>query len=122
MSIRHLALSVVIALVASATPVGAQQYGVYVGDQSGAQGTNYNVFSAGTNSTNVFQGKVGVGTTTPGAQLQVTGGETILEQEAWTTVTFQNSWANYAPTSTIPSASYFKDSTGIVHLRGEVVG
>jgi len=43
-------------------------YGVYVNDQSG-QGftTDHNIYSAGANSKNVFEGKVSIGTATPNA-------------------------------------------------------
>lgn len=41
-----------------------------------------------------------------------------LDQSAWTNVTYQNSFADYGA-SDFP-ASYFKDSMGVVHLRGLV--
>jgi len=63
-------------------------------------------------------GNVGIGTTSPGAKLEVSGGETILQQQAWQTPTLLNSWANYG--GSYNPAGYFKDSMGIVHLRGLV--
>lgn len=65
-------------------------------------------------------GSVGLGTTTPGAKLQVSGGQTILEQEPWQTPALQNGWAPYGNGFNPPT--YFKDSLGIVHLRGMVRG
>ncbi|NET44639.1 hypothetical protein [Okeania sp. SIO2B3] len=62
---------------------------------------------------------VGIGTNDPGAKLEVIGGTTKLEQEAWQTPSFQNSWVNALPTL-YNLAGYFKDSLGIVHLRGFV--
>ena len=65
-------------------------------------------------------GKVGIGINTPGAKLQVSGGQTILEQEPWQTPALQNGWAPYGNNFNLPA--YFKDSLGIVHLRGMVRG
>lgn len=42
----------------------------------------------------------------------------ITQQEPWQTPTFQNGWVNYD--TTYNPAGYFKDSLGIVHLRGLV--
>lgn len=67
-----------------------------------------------------FPTDVGVGTTTPQARLEVAGGLTILEQEPWQTPTFENGWLNYG--AGYAPAGYFKDSQGIVHLRGLVEG
>ncbi|NES77323.1 MULTISPECIES: hypothetical protein [Okeania] len=63
-------------------------------------------------------GNVGIGTKNPSAKLVVTGGETTLQQESWQTPTLQNGWVNYG--SGYNSAGYFKDSLGIVHLKGLV--
>jgi hypothetical protein len=64
------------------------------------------------------EGNVGIGTTSPSAKLEVQGGQTVLEQEAWHTPTFQNGWVNFG--DSYNPAGYFKDSLGIVHLRGLV--
>jgi hypothetical protein len=73
-----------------------------------------------------INGKLGVGTTTIGTpstpvvatagvvRLHVTGGKTILDQEAWQNLTIGNpglavSWGQPA---------FFKDSQGIIHMRG----
>lgn len=63
-------------------------------------------------------GNVGIGTASPDRKLVVRGGETSLEQEAWQTPSFQNGWVNYD--TTYNAAGYFKDSLGIIHLRGLV--
>ncbi|HTP57031.1 MAG TPA: FG-GAP-like repeat-containing protein [Candidatus Paceibacterota bacterium] len=50
-------------------------YGVYIGDESGSGAvSSYNLYSAGTDSTNYFAGDVGVGITAPYAKLTVKGG------------------------------------------------
>jgi hypothetical protein len=56
-------------------------------------------------------------------RLDVTGNVTIagsLMQQDWQAVAFQNGWHNYA--GGYNDAGYFKDSMGIVHLRGLVAG
>jgi hypothetical protein len=63
-------------------------------------------------------GYVGIGTSGPAAKLEVSGGETILEQQSWQTPTLQSGWENYG--SGYNPVGYFKDSLGIVHLRGVV--
>ena len=65
--------SALILVPLTALAVGAQeiQFGVYIGDRSVVvPTTNFNLFSAGANSTNVFEGKVGIGTTSPTQALQ----------------------------------------------------
>ncbi|NEQ41079.1 MAG: hypothetical protein F6K40_34655 [Okeania sp. SIO3I5] len=66
----------------------------------------------------IKDGSVGIGTNDPGAKLEVIGGTTKLEQEAWQTAVLENSWVNYS--NTFNHAGYFKDSLGIVHLKGLV--
>ncbi|NEN88191.1 MAG: hypothetical protein F6K48_04355 [Okeania sp. SIO3H1] len=63
-------------------------------------------------------GNVGIGTKNPSAKLVVTGGTTTLEQENWQTRELKNNWVNYG--SGFNSAGFFKDSLGIVHLKGVV--
>ena len=67
---------------------------------------------------NPIGNNVGIGTNNPGAKLEVKGGQTKLEQENWKAPKFENGWVNYS--STYNAAGYFKDSLGIVHLRGLV--
>ena len=45
---------------------------------------------------------------------------TKIQQEGWRSVSFENGWTNYD--EAYNPAGYFKDSMGIVHLRGYVVG
>ena len=63
-------------------------------------------------------GNVGIGTTSPSAKLTVTGGTTNLQQENWRIPTLLNSWQNYG--GSFNRIGYFKDSQGIVHLKGLV--
>ena len=63
-------------------------------------------------------GNVGIGTSTSAYRFAVAGGTSFLEQQAWQTPTFQNAWVNYG--GVYNPAGYFKDSLGIVHLRGLV--
>lgn len=67
---------------------------------------------------NYFEGRLGIGTSAPHAQLHVVGGNTILEQEPWQAPSLQNGWVDYG--SGYAPSGYFKDSTGVVHLRGLV--
>jgi len=61
---------------------------------------------------------VGIGTASPGATLHVSG-TSILTQEAWRPVTFQNAWTNF-DVNAYNSAGCMLDSQGFVHLRGLV--
>lgn len=67
-------------------------YGLYIADHSGVVSqSDFNIYSAGANSTNYFAGNVGIGTSTPSASLVVDGdvqitGTTTLQnnnQIAW---------------------------------------
>lgn len=59
----------------------------------------------------------GIGTTSPSVKLEVRGGITKLEQENWKQPTLKNNWRVFDAST---SVGYFKDSLGIVHLRGAV--
>jgi hypothetical protein len=61
-------------------------------------------------------GNVGIGTTAPKVKLEVQGGSTKLEQEPWRSDGIM--WPSPAPTPGGTPVQYFKDSQGIVHLRG----
>lgn len=64
-------------------------------------------------------GNVGIGTTTPSAKLEVSGGVTILEQEPWQLAALENGWVDVSA-ATFGPAAFYKDSVGRVHLRGNV--
>ncbi|HUT46930.1 MAG TPA: hypothetical protein VMX36_11640 [Sedimentisphaerales bacterium] len=72
------------------------------------------------------RGSVGIGTTNPQHKLDVAGNLRVqgtIVQEAWQNVAankFQSGWVNYG--GPYNPAGYFKDSLGIVHLRGLVKG
>lgn len=77
----------------------------------------------------IKDGNVGIGTTDPaGYKLKVAGNTRIegtleINQEAWKNATLLNAWAPYDPTALeFSSAAYFKDTCGIVHLRGIIKG
>lgn len=65
-------------------------------------------------------GQVGIGTKTPQARFHVDNGFSILEQQSWVAPPqgLENGWENYGVNFT--PAGYYKDSLGIVHLRGVV--
>jgi hypothetical protein len=53
----------------------ANNYGLYIADQSGSGATStYNIYSAGSSAKNIFEGKIGIGTTTPATKLHVSSG------------------------------------------------
>lgn len=68
-------------------------------------------------------GNVGIGTNTPTQKLDVAGSmkiSGIIVQQDWQTPTMQNNWVKYNDEYNAPG--YFKDSQGIVHLKGLVRG
>ena len=77
---------------------------------------------SGSDMFSAVSGNVGIGTTEPEARLEVRGGETILQQEDWKDLSFLTAdWiisdtneGDYGP------LQYYRDSTGIVHLRGAI--
>ncbi len=50
-------------------------------------------------------------------KLHVTGGKTILDQEAWIDLSLAPGWAS-CQTGSAYTPQYFKTSTNIVHLKG----
>lgn len=71
----------------------------------------------------IKNGNVGIGTNDPKQKLDVNGSLRVnhIVQEAWQNVAankFQSGWVNYG--HSYNPAGYFKDSLGIVHLRGLV--
>ena len=79
-----------------------------------------------------INGKLGVGTTTIGTpstpvvatagvvRLHVTGGKTILDQEAWIPMVLAAGWSTCSYPG-VPVPSYYRDSLGMVHIKGCVV-
>ncbi|MFO0052628.1 MAG: hypothetical protein ACOVQ3_12100 [Dolichospermum sp.] len=74
-------------------------------------------------------GNVGIGTTTPSEKLEINGNLKVtgnITTESWQTPSLQNGWVIYQETTGNPPRpiynppGYFKDSFGIVHLRGLV--
>lgn len=68
------------------------------------------------------------GTAAPGTAVQASRSDHVhptdtslqaVTQQAWQTVTFQNSWVEYDST-TYGATGYYKDTAGMVHLRGLV--
>lgn len=104
-------------------PVGAQGIKGDKGD-TGSRGLQGLQGPPGTSSWTDGVGRVttdasvGIGTENPEVRLEVSGGETRLQQQGWQTVTLRNGWQNYG--SIYNQAGFFKDSMGIVHLKGLV--
>lgn len=65
-----------------------------------------------------FTGNVSIGTTSPSVKLEVSGNVKVTHilQEDWQNLTLVNGWVRYSTGFNPPQ--YFKDSQGIVHLRG----
>lgn len=61
-------------------------------------------------------GRVGIGTADPQARLEVKGGRTVLQQEPWQDAPLVT---DIRPGQSGP-VQFFKDSQGIVHLRGGI--
>ena len=57
----------------------ANNYGLFINDQSAvAASQTYNIYSAGSNASNVFRGRVGIGLDLPTARLHLSAGSTSL--------------------------------------------
>lgn len=70
-------------------------------------------------------GNVGIGVTSPAAKLDIAGDVKItggfIQQEAWITPTFQNSWLDYATVDTNwGPVGFYRSTDGRVYLRGLV--
>lgn len=83
-----------------------------------------NVLNGGIDSTNLADGAVittkildGAVTTSKLAANAVTAAK-METQQTWQTPTYQNSWIDYDAGTTYGGLQYYKDSLGIVHLRG----
>ncbi|HRI15467.1 MAG TPA: hypothetical protein PLX89_20920 [Verrucomicrobiota bacterium] len=64
-------------------------------------------------------GNIGIGTDQPGAKLDVRGDARLqLQEEDWKVPTLNDPWVNYS--HEYNPAGYFRDSMGMVHLRGLV--
>ncbi len=59
---------------------------------------------------------LGINAASPVATMVLNAGNVSISQESWTAVSFTNSWVDYGATWT--TAAYFKDSLGVVHLKG----
>jgi hypothetical protein len=68
----------------------------------------------------IMTGNVGIGVAKPEARLEVRGGLTVLEQQLWQAITLSGTWQRFDTTYNPPE--YFRDSQGIVHLRGLIKG
>jgi hypothetical protein len=77
----------------------------------------------------IKDGNVGIGTVTPSEKLEINGNLKVtgnITTESWQTPSLQNGWVIYPETTGNPPTpmynppGYFKDSFGIVHLRGLV--
>lgn len=74
-----------------------------------------------TGTTAIFQTITGTTVTGTTAQFQTitgTGSGSIFGLQAWQTMSLSNSWVVYG--SPFPTASYYKDPVGMVHLQGTV--
>jgi hypothetical protein len=92
--------------------MAADERYVYLAMQSGTLGA----FDLRPPKLALPSGSVGIGVADPQARLEVKGGLTILQQEPWRAAElaegYQEFGGDYNP------VQYFRDSLGIVHLRG----
>ena len=89
-------------------------YGLLIRNQNKAT-NNYAIYTQGGGI--YHAGNMAIGTSVSTSyKLRVGGGLTELQQEGWNNVSFQNGWVNYGVVYN--NAGYFKDSNGVVHLRG----
>jgi hypothetical protein len=80
----------------------------------------FNAGSGGAGTTPGSSGTVKLGVTSGEVLLGRTGGHVTITQEAWTAPTLLGTWTNVGGGNEV--AGFFKDSMGVIHLKGVVTG
>lgn len=101
---------------------GTYGHGIY-GESTGSFGFGVYAVSTGTSGIGIYASSTNLagkfnGDVEINGDFVVSGGETTLEQEGWIAPSLLNSWVDYG--AGFNPSGYFKDSNGIVHLRGMV--